>query len=159
MSSHDVVGRATRVGWEYFMDGIAVALSGLIRFALFPTNIYVDGQRLSSSLERIRRMHLYQRDIGEPICKELHDDDYFIIDARRVDEFAESHLYGAINCHYSSIAKIEEIFQQYNVKKTQPIVVYCAVGLRSGWFARKLRKRGYKKASVLYGGYYHWGMK
>lgn len=36
--------------------------------------------------------------------------------------------------------------------KRTPIVCYCAVGLRSGWLALKLYRKGFREARALDGG-------
>lgn len=165
-----VVRSATRAVWETSMDGVAVVLSAILRFSLFPRNNYADSDRICAQLEktRLRRAGSAQvaRHDGEVASahhrhhRPLHrlaPDDVFVVDARRPDEFNHSHVYSAVNCHYSEVAAVEALFETHGVRKNQCIVVYCAVGLRSGWVARKLRKRGYVNAATLYGGYYHWG--
>lgn len=165
-----VVRSATRAVWETSMDGVAVVLSAILRFSLFPRNNYADSDRICAQLEktRLRRAGLAHgahhvagvASAHYPHHRSPHQlapDDVFVIDARRADEFNHSHVYSAVNCHYSDVAEVEALFATHGVRKNQSIVVYCAVGLRSGWVARKLRKRGYVNAATLYGGYYHWG--
>ena len=63
-----------------------------------------------------------------------------IIDVREAEEFAVSHLPGAINL--TDPTKV-------TAEITQPIVVYCSVGIRSAAFAQKLLQRGYQKVFNL----------
>lgn len=85
-----------------------------------------------------------------------------IIDARRPDEYKESHIKNAIN-----ISSFANSFPELEgVDSNCPIVVYCAVGMRSGWLARKLSKkearnskeggRTFPNAMALQGGFYGW---
>jgi rhodanese-related sulfurtransferase len=53
-----------------------------------------------------------------------------IIDARRPDEYAISHIPGAINIHSLLSRRVTRHLQ--NVDFNTPVLTYCAVGLRSG---------------------------
>ncbi len=74
------------------------------------------------------------------------------IDAREWNEYAVSHVKGAIWVGYKDfdLARLER------VDKNSPIVVYCSVGYRSEKIAEKLLAAGYPQAANLYGGIFEW---
>lgn len=53
-----------------------------------------------------------------------------IIDARRPDEYAISHIPGAVNIHTLLARRVSRYLQ--NVDLATPVLTYCAAGLRSG---------------------------
>ena len=73
---------------------------------------------------------------------------YIILDVRRPDEFAASHIQNAINVPNESIgtSEIAEL-----PDKNQLIMVYCCSGCRSKEAAEKLAKLGYTNI-VEFGG-------
>lgn len=78
--------------------------------------------------------------------------DYFIVDVRRADEFAEGHIPGAINIANEDIehSEPEELRD-----KEQTIYVYCRSGNRSKQAAAKLTAMGYTNI-VEFGGIMDW---
>eukprot|EP01111_Echinosteliopsis_oligospora_P010468 TRINITY_DN3260_c0_g1_i1.p1 TRINITY_DN3260_c0_g1~~TRINITY_DN3260_c0_g1_i1.p1 ORF type:complete len:380 (-),score=71.26 TRINITY_DN3260_c0_g1_i1:8-1147(-) len=92
----------------------------------------------------------------------LHHRPFLLLDVRRTDEFDESHIKGAVNIHYvvpfgstNKVAVRKWHLPQWVTRYTT-IVVYCAVGLRSGLMARHLINASYQDVRVLKGGYYKW---
>jgi len=57
-----------------------------------------------------------------------------IVDVRDPDEIAVSIIPGALT---------KEHFEATNVDKGRPIVVYCTVGVRSGFYTERLLEQGY----------------
>ncbi len=74
------------------------------------------------------------------------------LDAREPEEYAVSHLPGAINIGYDKL----NLKTVKEVDKSRPLVVYCTVGYRSERAAAKLRKKGFTKVYNLYGSLYAW---
>ncbi len=68
-----------------------------------------------------------------------------LIDARTADEYATSHLPGALWAAQ---------WQAPSVK--QPIVVYCSVGWRSAALCEQLQRAGYEQVWNLNGGIFAW---
>eukprot|EP01113_Clastostelium_recurvatum_P031982 TRINITY_DN4057_c0_g1_i1.p1 TRINITY_DN4057_c0_g1~~TRINITY_DN4057_c0_g1_i1.p1 ORF type:complete len:522 (+),score=165.91 TRINITY_DN4057_c0_g1_i1:95-1660(+) len=83
---------------------------------------------------------------------------FIVIDARRVDEYIESHIHGAINIPYllSDDSQVVLDALPKTISKSTPIVTYCAVGLRSGLLQIRLRHLGFVDVRTLAGGYYKW---
>eukprot|EP01113_Clastostelium_recurvatum_P031983 TRINITY_DN4057_c0_g2_i3.p1 TRINITY_DN4057_c0_g2~~TRINITY_DN4057_c0_g2_i3.p1 ORF type:complete len:533 (+),score=170.28 TRINITY_DN4057_c0_g2_i3:94-1692(+) len=83
---------------------------------------------------------------------------FIVIDARRVDEYIESHVHGAINIPYllSDDSQVVLDALPKTISKSTPIVTYCAVGLRSGLLQIRLRHLGFVDVRTLAGGYYKW---
>lgn len=75
-----------------------------------------------------------------------------ILDARSPEEYAVSHLQDArlTTTEEQALAALKD------VKKDQPVVVYCAVGARASALAEKLMKHGFTKVSNLEGAIFAW---
>ena len=76
------------------------------------------------------------------------DSGYILLDVRRIDEFEEGHIPGAINIPNESIGT-EEIAELPD--KNQTIYVYCRSGNRSKQAAQKLVELGYTNV-IEFGG-------
>lgn len=74
----------------------------------------------------------------------------FLIDARGPEEFAVSHLSGAIR------AEGDEVVEVARNAGDRPIVVYCAVGFRSSKAVKKLMDAGFKDVANLEGSIFQW---
>jgi rhodanese-related sulfurtransferase len=92
-------------------------------------------------------------------CDELEkfineDRKILLIDARKPSEYKHSHLIHAVNVH--ALHKIPRIIRK-KVPKNYPIIVYCCIGLRSGWLTQRLIKHcGFTNVTTLRGGFYKW---
>ncbi len=75
-----------------------------------------------------------------------------LVDARRRDEYAVSHLDGAR--HVSPDDDPAKALAA--VGRGEPIVVYCAVGYRSARMAAQLRAAGYRDVRNLQGSIFRW---
>lgn len=86
-------------------------------------------------------------------AKEAHQlSDAVFLDAREKEEYAVSHLPGALHLGYGKL----DLGVLNDVDKNKPIVVYCTVGYRSERAAKKLRKAGFSQVYNLYGSLYAW---
>ena len=77
-----------------------------------------------------------------------------ILDTRKKEEFAVSHIKNAIWVGY-------EAFNQNSVIRQIPkndtaIMVYCSIGVRSEDIGERLLKAGYTNVKNLYGGIFEW---
>ena len=74
-----------------------------------------------------------------------------LLDVRRADEFAVSHLQGArrVDPDRSAIERLE-------LPTGRRIVLYCSVGYRSGAVAERLEDAGYEDVYNLEGGIFAW---
>lgn len=70
-----------------------------------------------------------------------------LIDARAPEEFAVSHLPGAVNLTTPG---------EVRGAKDQEIVVYCSVGVRSAGLAEELRQAGFTRVRNLRGSIFAW---
>lgn len=73
-----------------------------------------------------------------------------LIDVRRAEEYAVSHLPGAR--HLSTV----EAIQQSDIPADATLVLYCSVGYRSAQLAEKLPAAGYKNVMNLEGSIFEW---
>ena len=73
-----------------------------------------------------------------------------VIDARKNEEFAVSHLPNAH--HARDVAAV----QQLGITPNQPIVVYCSIGYRSARLVEKLQEAGFSSAKNLAGSIFQW---
>ncbi|TWJ18018.1 rhodanese-like domain-containing protein [Geobacter argillaceus] len=79
------------------------------------------------------------------------DKKIFLLDVRTVEEFRQARLRGA------TLIPIGEIERRYfEVPKDRPVVVYCAVGSRSGPVADFLEKKGYRQVYNMKDGIVGW---
>jgi len=74
-----------------------------------------------------------------------------LLDVRRPDEYAVSHLAGARNVSPDAPASVLA-----GVSRNARVVAYCSVGWRSSAFADRLRKAGYADVSNLDGSIFRW---
>lgn len=75
-----------------------------------------------------------------------------LLDVRRPEEFAVSHLAGARRVDFGVAAAIVLA----NVPPEQPVVCYCAAGLRSSLMARRLARAGHPEVFNLEGAIFDW---
>lgn len=76
-----------------------------------------------------------------------------LLDVREKDEVRRDYIPGAELLPRGSLEmRVEEL----NPDKERPIVVYCAVGIRSGFAAKTLMEMGYKDVASLRGGIDEW---
>lgn len=75
-----------------------------------------------------------------------------LLDARAPEEYAVSHLPGAV------LASSEEqaLERLSGVEPERPVVVYCSVGYRSSLLAEKLTQQGFSNVSNLEGSIFQW---
>lgn len=80
-----------------------------------------------------------------------------IFDTREPKEYKVSHLKNAVCVGYDDfdLASIEKNYPN----KTEKIVVYCSLGIRSETIGEKLKKAGYTNVYNLYGGIFEWKNK
>jgi len=78
---------------------------------------------------------------------------YLILDTRKKEEFMVSHIPNAI---WSSEKLDASAFAKAYPEKSQPIVVYCSIGVRSENFGESLQKLGYTNVYNLYGSIFSW---
>lgn len=75
-----------------------------------------------------------------------------LLDTRSLAEFEVSHLAQARLVNYTTFS----VSQLKDIPLDVPIVVYCAVGVRSEKVGEKLLAAGYKNVHNLYGGIFKW---
>ncbi len=76
-----------------------------------------------------------------------------VLDVREPDEYQEGALLGAVHIPRGHLeAQIENRL----IDKDQPVVVYCAGGVRSAFAARTLQELGYREVVSLEGGFGRW---
>ena len=109
---------------------------------------------LLTSCSPSQTSHLGYREISVEKAKELMktEKNYIILDVRTPEEYAESHIPGAINVANEEIGS-EEIPELPD--KNQLILVYCRSGRRSKEAAKKLVALGYTNV-VEFGGILDW---
>lgn len=76
-----------------------------------------------------------------------------LVDVRTPEEYAEGHLYGALNADWFSDTFMERMKEL--VPEGKSVAIYCRSGKRSAAAASKLRKAGYTVYD-LKGGYLGW---
>jgi len=79
------------------------------------------------------------------------------LDTREKEEYEVSHLQNAIWVGYKKFD--EKYILERIPDKSQPIIVYCSIGVRSENIGEKLKKLGYTKVLNLHGGIFEWKNK
>lgn len=91
----------------------------------------------------------------EELRQELENDSTpapVLLDVREEDEYAVSHLPGAIRVEPGSDAS--EALE--SLDPDTPIVAYCSVGYRSSALVKKLQERGFTNVQNLEGSIFEW---
>jgi rhodanese-related sulfurtransferase len=81
-----------------------------------------------------------------------HPSDYLVFDTRKKEEYLVSHLPNAIWAG----EVVDSDFAKAYPHKSQSIVVYCSVGIRSEDFGERLQALGYTNIKNLYGSIFAW---
>lgn len=96
-------------------------------------------------------LHKNVKNISE---SDAHKDEnkYLFLDARSPEEFAVSHIKNSkyVGSENFSISSMDSI------QKNTPVIVYCAVGIRSDVVADKLMDAGFTDVHNLFGGIFEW---
>lgn len=77
-----------------------------------------------------------------------------LIDVREPREFEAGHILGARNIPLSQLK-----MRLGEIRKDQPVYLYCQNGIRSARCAAILRRKGYQDISQLKGGFKKWSGK
>ena len=75
-----------------------------------------------------------------------------ILDVRKSEEYAVSHLQGAVRVEPGAT----DFSFLDSVDSDRPIVAYCSVGYRSSDLAQKIAEAGYTNVSNLHGSIFRW---
>lgn len=74
-----------------------------------------------------------------------------LVDVRSPEEFAVSHLPGAVN-----LQSVEQIAEAVKMKKPSTTILYCSVGFRSSRLAHLLSQQGWRDIVNLEGSIFQW---
>ena len=81
----------------------------------------------------------------------LQGQKFTLVDARKKEDFDESHIAGAINV---PIGEFDETFE--SIPKDKPVAIICYLGLFSRVGAQTLVKNGYEQVFSVSGGMSSW---
>lgn len=90
----------------------------------------------------------------DDLYDKLKEDEFFLLDVRRNDEYARGHIPGAVNIYVGELEK-----RLAEVPSDRPLVSVCSTGNRSGIGASILERNGFKKVHNLLGGMTAWKEK
>ncbi len=114
-------------------------IAGVVIILLIAAVAFVTSQRTTSAAKKISPTD-YQTKFAASSAP------YLLIDVRTPDEFATGHIHNAVNIPLDSIeARLNEI------PRTEPVVVYCHSGNRSGKASQILASAGYTQIYDLGG--------
>lgn len=111
-----------------------------------------------SRLNRDQLVALAKSEIEEISAQELKQwmesgERLTVIDIRERDEFVQGHLPDAT---FIPRGFLELQIEQHHTDRDQPVIVYCAGGVRSALAARNLKEMGFTRPISLIGGFNGW---
>jgi adenylyltransferase/sulfurtransferase len=111
-----------------------------------------------SKLNRDQLVQLAKSEITEISAQDLKrrlaaGEKLTVVDVRERDEFVQGHIPDAV---FIPRGYLELQIEQHQPEREQPVVVYCAGGVRSALAARNLKEMGYANTISLIGGFNGW---
>lgn len=112
----------------------------------------------TSRLNRDQLVQLAKSQITEISAQELKrrldaGEDLTVVDVREREEFVQGHLPEAV---FIPRGYLELQIEQHQPDRNEPVVIYCAGGVRSALAARNLKEMGYQNVISLVGGFNGW---
>ena len=112
----------------------------------------------TSRLNRDQLVQLAKSQITEISAQELKrrldaGEDLTVVDVREREEFVQGHLPEAV---FIPRGYLELQIEQHQPDRDEPVVIYCAGGVRSALAARNLKEMGYQNVISLVGGFNGW---
>ena len=112
----------------------------------------------NSRLNRDQLVQLAKSQITEISAQDLKrrldtGEDLTVVDVREREEFIQGHLPDAV---FIPRGYLELQIEQHQPNRDQPVVIYCAGGVRSALAARNLKEMGYSNVISLVGGFNGW---
>lgn len=112
----------------------------------------------NSRLNRDQLVQLAKSQITEISAQDLKrrldtGEDLTVVDVREREEFIQGHLPDAV---FIPRGYLELQIEQHQPNRDQPMVIYCAGGVRSALAARNLKEMGYSNVISLVGGFNGW---
>ena len=131
-----------------------LALVGIVSLATptwgqidwFLAHRFADVQTISTA----QLAQVLLQDKQQPQARQL-----VLLDIRSAEEFAVSHLPGAQHVAPDTVVDFAER-ELAGLDRSQPIVVYCSVGVRSAAAARDLQFLGFSQVKNLRGSLFQW---
>ncbi|SFR36950.1 Rhodanese-related sulfurtransferase [Robiginitalea myxolifaciens] len=125
-----------------------IFLAGLLAFSGAAAQDSITNSRYARMLERLLSHDVPE--INVPSVASLENP--IFLDTRSGEEFAVSHLEGAVWAGYKEFS-LERL---NHIPKDRPMVVYCSVGYRSEKVTALLQEAGFQNTYNLYGGIFEW---
>lgn len=144
-------------GTEKRIDVLATAIKGKIKVTELSDLELAYAPPYSSAKDPVNILGYIAENLVDGHYKMAHSvdleamikDGYTILDVRTPLEFNISHIEGAVNME---VDQLRNLIKDLNVKKSDPIVVTCGVGLRAHVAIMMLRGYGYTNLYNLSGG-------
>ena len=87
------------------------------------------------------------------LLEKVKADEWLLIDVRTPEEYAESHIPGAINMPHD---QINVFIESHNDMKDKPIIIYCRSGRRALLAMQELEQQQFMNVSHLEGDMMGW---
>ncbi len=92
-----------------------------------------------------------------------------ILDVRKLEEYAEGHIPGAVNINFplnaapeppkfwKPVSELRALYEEAGVTPDKLVIPYCASGVRSAVTAFSLHLIGYEQLALYTGSWLEWG--
>jgi rhodanese-related sulfurtransferase len=94
---------------------------------------------------------------GVIFAEQIPKDDwkkFLVIDARDANQFAKSHIPGAVNIEWRQV-----LAKRASIPKDKPVLIYCNSGSLSAQAGFAMRVAGWDNLRILQGGFDEWRAK
>ncbi len=118
--------------------------TGFVKFAGYLAGSMTAWNNAGLPLQRVKQMHA--REVAEGMKHGLR-----VLDVRQDDEWEKGHVPGAEHCFVGTLKD-----NPPDIKRTEPVVSYCATGFRASLASSLLQQQGFEDVRSLPGSWQSW---
>ena len=132
-----------RLNWRHFWASALLALG-----MCGPAYAQADPAALEAMESYLDFVDYQGGNISDAQIPEDQWANYFVIDTRSADQFAQAHIPGAVNIEWRQI-----LAKRDTIPKDRPVLVYCNTGTLSSQAGFALRVAGWENVQILHDGF------